>query len=203
MSKRDILQHDGSVIRNKIGLYKLALLAAKEYYEGNTRYLSIQEAFSKTLIKTLLNRHRKMILSLYNSKSNGDLYFILKKDEWETDSADDLIESETERILDYIEKFNDLFENKRYNEAAYYAVTSPKNILRNMEILNRFKSASEQAEFTDQNDPLLIYCNALIDSIDESSRVSKPNELMSLECVRIALKYNRLDYLTRWVAQQK
>lgn len=72
-----------------------------------------------------------------------------------------------------------------------------------MEILIRFKSASEQAEFTDQNDPLLIYCNALIDSIDESSKVSKPNELMSLECVRIALKYNRLDYLTRWVAQQK
>jgi hypothetical protein len=58
MSKRDALQHDGSVVRNKIGLYKLALLAAKEYYEGNSRYLSIQEAFSKTLIKTLLNRQR-------------------------------------------------------------------------------------------------------------------------------------------------
>jgi hypothetical protein len=47
----------------------------------------------------------------------------------------------------------------------------------------------------------LVYCIALIDSIDEST--GKITEEMSIECVKIALKYNKLDLLTRWIAQRK
>ena len=47
----------------------------------------------------------------------------------------------------------------------------------------------------------MVYCIALIDSIDEST--GKITEEMSIECVKIALKYNKLDLLTRWIAHRK
>lgn len=43
-------------------------------------------------------------------------------------------------ILDYIEIFNDLFDNGKIVEASYFAAASPKNILRNIETLYKFKS---------------------------------------------------------------
>lgn len=54
-------------------------------------------------------------------------------------SEDGLLEVEAETILDYIETFNDLFESGKFAEAAYFAAASPKNVLRNMETLFRFK----------------------------------------------------------------
>ena len=48
---------------------------------------------------------------------------------------------------------------------------------------------------------MLAYCNALIDSIDEST--GRPTDEMSLECIKIALKYNKLDLLTRWIANRR
>jgi len=48
-------------------------------------------------------------------------------------------EKEAEMILEYIEKFNELFEDGRYEEAAIHAANSPKGILRSMETMSRFK----------------------------------------------------------------
>ena len=48
-------------------------------------------------------------------------------------------EKEAEMILEYIEKFNELFEDGRYEEAAIHAANSPKGILRTMETMSRFK----------------------------------------------------------------
>jgi Asp-tRNA(Asn)/Glu-tRNA(Gln) amidotransferase C subunit len=56
------------------------------------------------------------------------------------DESNDGLEIEAETILDYIENFNDLFENGKIIEAAYYAAASPKNVLRDIETLYRFKS---------------------------------------------------------------
>ena len=50
------------------------------------------------------------------------------------------LETEAEFILDYIDRFNDLFENGKYKEAAYFAAASPRNVLRNIETFQRFKS---------------------------------------------------------------
>lgn len=49
-------------------------------------------------------------------------------------------ENESEFILEYLENFNDLFDSEKYIQAAYYAAASPKNILRNIETLYKFKS---------------------------------------------------------------
>ena len=49
------------------------------------------------------------------------------------------LEKESEFILEYLENFNELFDNGKYIQAAYYAAASPKNILRNIETLYKFK----------------------------------------------------------------
>ena len=48
-------------------------------------------------------------------------------------------EKEAEMMLEYIEKFNELLEDKAYEEAAVHAANSPKGILRTPETLVRFK----------------------------------------------------------------
>lgn len=50
------------------------------------------------------------------------------------------------------------------------------------------------------NDPLMIYCEALIDSVNDQF---KPDQIISIECIKIALKYNKLDTLSRWIALKK
>jgi len=54
---------------------------------------------------------------------------------------------------------------------------------------------------TDENDPLFVYCISVIDSINEDSL--KPNVDMSIECIKIILKYNKIDFLTRLTAQRR
>ena len=63
----------------------------------------------------------------------------MKEDEDEQND-EGILENESEMILDYIEKFNDLFDNRNFIEAAYFAAAGPNNLLRNMEIMLKFKS---------------------------------------------------------------
>ena len=56
-------------------------------------------------------------------------------------AGDDIVlDDESDLILDYIERFNDMFDKRRYAEAAQFAAVSPRNVLRNLETLMRFKS---------------------------------------------------------------
>lgn len=48
-------------------------------------------------------------------------------------------EQESEMMLDYIEKFNELFEDGLYEEAAVHASNSPKGILRTQATLAKFR----------------------------------------------------------------
>jgi len=47
-------------------------------------------------------------------------------------------EKEAEMMLEYIEKFNELFEDGKYEEAAIHAANSPKGILRTSATLAKF-----------------------------------------------------------------
>ena len=42
-------------------------------------------------------------------------------------------------MLEYIEKFNELFEDGQYEEAAVHAANSPKGILRTQATLAKFR----------------------------------------------------------------
>ena len=51
-------------------------------------------------------------------------------------------EKEAEMMLEYIEKFNELFEDGKYEEAAIHAANSPKGILRTSATLAKFRGQS-------------------------------------------------------------
>ena len=48
-------------------------------------------------------------------------------------------EKEAEIMLEYIEKFTELMEDEKYEEAAVHAANSPKGILRTVETMQKFK----------------------------------------------------------------
>lgn len=70
-----------------------------------------------------------------------------------------------------------------------------------MKIKTEIKDVSDKGEYNEKTDPLMVYCEAFIDSINDDN--SKPNDIISIECIKIALKYNKLELLTRWIAQRK
>lgn len=47
-------------------------------------------------------------------------------------------EKEAEMILEYIDKFNDLFHERDYTSAAIHAANSPRGVLRAIETLLRY-----------------------------------------------------------------
>ena len=59
-------------------------------------------------------------------------------------------EREAEMMLDYIDKFNELFENGHYTEAGRHAAVSPKGILRTQATLLKFKGLYDRLLFQDQ-----------------------------------------------------
>jgi len=49
---------------------------------------------------------------------------------------------DTESALDYIERFNELLDNKEYDMAAVHAANSPQGILRTAETLHRLSGTT-------------------------------------------------------------
>lgn len=56
-------------------------------------------------------------------------------------------EKEAEMMLEYIEKFNELFEDGKYEEAAIHAANSPKGILRTSATLAKFRGETKHYDF--------------------------------------------------------
>ncbi|WAR19798.1 CLHC1-like protein [Mya arenaria] len=100
-------------------------------------------------------------------------------------------EKEAEMMLEYIEKFNELFEDGKYEEAAIHAANSPKGILRTSATLAKFRGRT----------PLLMFCDALMSSVGIEN--ARPDARLSLECVECVLYENRLDLLAHWIAQKR
>jgi len=46
-----------------------------------------------------------------------------------------------------------------------------------------------------------MYCITLMSTVDAFRTV--PDELLSVECVRTALRENRIDLLTHWISQHR
>lgn len=57
-------------------------------------------------------------------------------------------EKEAEIMLEYIEKFNELFEDGKFEEAAVHAANSPKGILRTRATLVKFRGNYTSSEMT-------------------------------------------------------
>ncbi|KAL8601613.1 hypothetical protein ACOMHN_003879 [Nucella lapillus] len=107
-------------------------------------------------------------------------------------------EKEAEMMLEYIEKFNELFEDNKFEEAAIHAANSPKGILRTQATLAKFRDVKVRYH---GRSPLLAFCDAMMSSV--KSAASKPNEGLSLDCAKAGLNENRLDLIYHWLTQDK
>ncbi|XP_069787554.1 clathrin heavy chain linker domain-containing protein 1-like isoform X2 [Narcine bancroftii] len=101
-------------------------------------------------------------------------------------------------LLEYVERFTKLFEEKQYEAAAIYVATCPRGILHNMEVMEKFKAVTEYEGYIS---PLLHFFEAIMNSF--SAVRHPPNAKMSLEGVKCALMHNRLDLVIRWVVQKR
>ncbi|EDV19852.1 uncharacterized protein TRIADDRAFT_61746 [Trichoplax adhaerens] len=112
------------------------------------------------------------------------------------DEDDPTKEKEAEIILEYIEAFNVLFQDKHYEQAAIHAANSPRGVLRTTQTLNRFKEAKKQASC---RSPLLAYCEAIMSSAEAVSHRPTVND--SIEYINCALTEGRDDLVVHWIAQ--
>ncbi|XP_010868134.2 clathrin heavy chain linker domain-containing protein 1 isoform X2 [Esox lucius] len=108
--------------------------------------------------------------------------------------------NESELLVDYVERFIDLFEGGEYEAAAFHAAKSPHGVLRNMETMERFRAVTVcpgQGELP----PLLLFFQALMISVHAGKQL--PGEMLSVEAVRCAVQYNCLELVTYWVTQKR
>uniref|UniRef100_A0A8D0GH82 Clathrin heavy chain linker domain-containing protein 1 n=1 Tax=Sphenodon punctatus TaxID=8508 RepID=A0A8D0GH82_SPHPU len=105
---------------------------------------------------------------------------------------------EAEDLLEYIERFNELFSRGKYEYAAIYAANCPRGILRNIETMKKFKDISRM---NGKVLPLLRYFEALIST---STAVKHPfPAVMTQEAIKCALSEKRLDLVMHWVTRQR
>jgi len=190
VSERDLLQQRNSWLIAKQKRLKVAHDAAMAYMNSKEpQYRTIADVIIMALAKSKTINHvgHEPTSLTARDVSNTQL-----------EDDDPTKEKEAEMILEYIEKFNELFEDGRYEEAAIHAANSPKGILRTMETMSRFKCVSPNR---DGRSPWLAFCDAIMSSV--LALGVKPSDTMSLECVLCVLKENRLDLLSHWVAQDR
>ncbi|XP_074599513.1 clathrin heavy chain 1-like isoform X1 [Brevipalpus obovatus] len=93
----------------------------------------------------------------------------------------------------FVRKFNTLFTNSQYPEAAKVAATAPKGILRTPQTIQRFQQVPTQAG---QTSPLLQYFGILLDHF-------QLNKFESLELCRPVLQQGRKQLLEKWLKDDK
>ena len=57
VTNRDNMQTKTDTLKHKLHLFKLAVVAAKDYYNGNIQHNSIQEALTKAIINGSSIKH--------------------------------------------------------------------------------------------------------------------------------------------------
>lgn len=93
----------------------------------------------------------------------------------------------------FVRKFNLLFTNGQYSEAAKVAANAPKGILRTPQTIVKFQQVPTPAG---QNSPLLQYFGILLDH-------GKLNKHESLELCRPVLAQGRKHLLEKWLKEEK
>lgn len=93
----------------------------------------------------------------------------------------------------FVRKFNTLFTNNQFTEAAKVAASAPKGILRTPQTIQRFQQVPTQPG---QTSPLLQYFGILLDHF-------QLNKFESLELCRPVLQQGRKQLLEKWLKDDK
>ncbi|CAL5367388.1 unnamed protein product [Camellia sinensis] len=96
-------------------------------------------------------------------------------------------------LLQVVERFQELFAQTKYKEAAELAAESPQGILRTSDTVAKFQSVPVQAG---QTPPLLQYFGTLLTR-------GKLNAFESLELSRLVVNQNKKNLLENWLAEDK
>ena len=99
-----------------------------------------------------------------------------------------------ERLMEYMDTFNEMMNAEEYDQAAKHAANSPKGVLRTYNIMNIFKGIQHNAA----DSPQMMFCNALMATADSSELM--PGAL-SCEIVRCALDNKRIDLASFWISK--
>ncbi|KXJ16571.1 clathrin heavy chain linker domain-containing protein 1 [Exaiptasia diaphana] len=193
-----------SVLKKQITKKDESLQDTLEQHNKLKERCDVMKYIVETSRKALANPHKDIHLkdvvtkalsdygkSKYKKATNSLQQFI------SFDDDDPIKKKEAERMIEYCDHFNNLFDFGQYEAAAIHAANSPFGILRNYETLIRFKQADE---VEGQRKPLLIFCDALM----ETACAAQPlTQAMSVECIKCALMEDCLDLATHWLAQGK
>lgn len=134
-----LLRHRDQLI-DQTEMQKLRRLKLKTAVEAAQAYLKIQPPH-QTIGDAVITALTRLSTSMAHERGGEDGN--ARGTPSTTFEEDDPTrEKEAEMMLEYIEKFNELIEDKLYEEAAVHAANSPKGILRTPETLNRFKGVS-------------------------------------------------------------
>ncbi|XP_046840150.1 clathrin heavy chain 1-like [Xenia sp. Carnegie-2017] len=93
----------------------------------------------------------------------------------------------------FVRKFNNMFSNMQYAEAAKVAANAPKGILRTPQTIQRFQQVPAQQG---QTSPLLQYFGILLDQ-------GQLNKYESLELCKPVLQQGRKQLLEKWLKEEK
>jgi clathrin heavy chain len=93
----------------------------------------------------------------------------------------------------FVRKFNMLFAQQQFSEAAKVAATSPKGILRTTETIQRFQTVPTPPG---QQSPLLQYFGILLES-------SQLNKYEALELCRPVLAQGKKQLVEKWLKEDK
>ncbi|KAH9495526.1 hypothetical protein Btru_013499 [Bulinus truncatus] len=188
---RDQLLHQSLVYKARSQRMKIALEAAQAYNQMKPPHQTVGDAV------TIAFHQAAGIFQEEKDKTDGD-YGDLLAPSASIEDDDPNKEKEAEMMLEYIEKFNELFEDGLFEEAAIHAANSPKGILRTQATLAKFRDVPSKGK---GRSPLLAFCDALMSSVKAAGK--KPNDALSLDCVEAALNENRVDMVHHWLAQDR
>ncbi|KAL7841786.1 hypothetical protein SRHO_G00254770 [Serrasalmus rhombeus] len=180
--------------RDELGLENNKLqLRCKQLTFLNEAISSWEKSASRPPLLEFLDSELERISEMKVCKTDS---YGINKDVFEEDDPCKVRESEL--LMDYIERFSDLFEAGEYEAAAYHAAKSPHGVLRNMETMEQFKSVTM---FEGELPPALLFFQALTISVQPGKHL--PGEVLSLEGVRCALQHGYIQLVTFWVTQHR
>lgn len=172
VEKVDELKEKKELARIKRHKLQVAVEAAEDYLKQPSPHQTIGEAVCSALAKATFE----------------------SKDDIAVDDDDPTKEREAERMLEYIDRFNELLDEGFYESAAYHAAVSPKGILRIPETVDRLKEINKPKV-------LMVFCEALCST---SPAYKQPvSGYLATICVQTALKEKAMDALSHWITQHQ
>lgn len=196
VAERDNMRKEGLFLQAKRQRIKVGYEAARAYNDIRPPHWSVGDIVAHALKLAIDNPFPEKASSETTDTTTevkiSDAANVFKED-------DSTNEREAEMMLDYIEKFNELFESGQYVAAGRHAAVSPKGILRTQATLLKFKELKHPG--MDKPCHLLSFCVSIMSTV-ETAR-SKPDEQMSIECVICAIQEQQQHLLFHWLSKDK